>query len=190
MPPAPRHRANSRPPILPRQRGRSGRLRDQRGGGLVVAPSGTCFERFLEDAAYRRAIVSADLALPDSGAMVALWTLLTGRALNRISGYAYIQKLLATIDLREVFWILPHARAQDRLLAWSRDLAGADSQIPPSAIRLPHFPPPHSQFRNPRSALRIFPSLPPPAISRPSTTSKSPMRRSLPGCANDNRVTS
>lgn len=98
-------------------------------GGLLVAPSGTCFERFLEDAEYRRAIVTADLALPDSGAMVALWRLRTGRSLCRISGLTYLKTLLATIDLREVLWVLPHARAEQCLRGWtSRN----------SAIRNPH----------------------------------------------------
>ncbi len=32
-------------------------------GGLLVAPSGTCFERFCRDEAYRRAIISADVVL-------------------------------------------------------------------------------------------------------------------------------
>ena len=47
-------------------------------GGLLVAPSGTCFERFLEDENYRRAITTADAALPDSGLMVLLWRRLRG----------------------------------------------------------------------------------------------------------------
>ncbi|HMJ06585.1 MAG TPA: WecB/TagA/CpsF family glycosyltransferase [Chthoniobacterales bacterium] len=98
-------------------------------GGLLVAPSGTCFERFLEDSDYRCAIVSADVALPDSGAMAVLWTVRTGRALHRISGLAYVKELLRQVDLRDVFWVLPHARAQAQLLAWcaERGAEGNDS---------------------------------------------------------------
>src|ERR1700746_2859926 len=43
--------------------------------GLLVAPSGTCFARLREDEQYRRALVSADLAIADSGLMVVLWRL-------------------------------------------------------------------------------------------------------------------
>lgn len=91
-------------------------------GGLIVAPSGTCFERFLEDADYRRALLTADLVLPDSGLMVSLWRLLRGRKLNRISGLTYLQALLAEPAMREstrVLWILPKERAREKLLAWS-----------------------------------------------------------------------
>src|SRR5947207_2601806 len=35
-------------------------------GGFLVAPSGTCFARLLEDEPYRRAILAADLTIADS----------------------------------------------------------------------------------------------------------------------------
>jgi UDP-N-acetyl-D-mannosaminuronic acid transferase (WecB/TagA/CpsF family) len=38
--------------------------------GFLVAPSGTCFAHLSRDKAYRRAVSQADLAIPDSGAMV------------------------------------------------------------------------------------------------------------------------
>ena len=41
-----------------------------RHGGYLVAPSGTCFARLREDETYRRAMLSADLAIADSGLMV------------------------------------------------------------------------------------------------------------------------
>ena len=49
-------------------------------GGLLVAPSGTCFARLREDEMYRRALVAADLAIADSGLMVGLWRLLDVKA--------------------------------------------------------------------------------------------------------------
>ena len=49
-----------------------------RQGGFLVAPSGTCFARLRRDAAYREAMTHADLAIPDSGAMVLLWRILRG----------------------------------------------------------------------------------------------------------------
>lgn len=110
---------------------------------MVVAPSGTCFERFTEDAEYRRAILSADLVLPDSGAMVVLWRMLRGRKLPRISGLAYLKQLLGEIDLRDVLWVLPHARAREKLLEWSEGIAkfelrNSNRQDSQPAIRNPH----------------------------------------------------
>ncbi len=90
---------------------------------LVVAPSGTCFDRFLRDANYRRAILSADIVLPDSGLMVLLWRLLRRRRLQRVSGLAYLKQLLEqpTIDLSgNVLWILPNERSRKKWIAWAR----------------------------------------------------------------------
>ena len=90
-------------------------------GGLLVAPSGTCFERFLQDEEYRRAIVAADVVLPDSGLMVVLWRLLRGRSINRISGLAYVKELSGLNNIRgnnPTIWVLPYAKAREKLLAW------------------------------------------------------------------------
>lgn len=92
-----------------------------RSGGLLVAPSGTCFQRLLEDDDYRRAIASADIALPDSGLMVTLWRLLRGRSINRISGLAYLKALLAHCtpkEIAEIFWVLPNERSRAKLISW------------------------------------------------------------------------
>ncbi len=89
-------------------------------GGLVVAPSGTCFERFMCDADYRRAIISAEVALPDSGLMVTLWRLLRRRPIQRISGLAYLKTLLDSSVLGPAtIWVLPNERSRTRLLQWS-----------------------------------------------------------------------
>ena len=109
--------------------------------GLVVAPSGTCFERFLEDEIYRRAILSADLVLPDSGAMVSIWRLLHDRSLNRISGLAYLKALLERVNWHEVLWVLPHARAQERLLAWSETQSSTSGVSPSACYRAPFYGP-------------------------------------------------
>ena len=55
-------------------------------GGLLVAPSGTCFARLRADKIYRRAIIAADLAIADSSLMVLLWRLLRRQKVERISG--------------------------------------------------------------------------------------------------------
>jgi exopolysaccharide biosynthesis WecB/TagA/CpsF family protein len=92
-------------------------------GGFLVAPSGTCFARLLEDEPYRRAILAADLAIADSGLMVLIWRLLRREKIRRISGLRYLQHLLAKFrgeTNTEIFWVLPSERARQKLLDWSR----------------------------------------------------------------------
>jgi UDP-N-acetyl-D-mannosaminuronic acid transferase (WecB/TagA/CpsF family) len=91
-------------------------------GGLLVAPSGTCFARLQRDPDYRRAVTSADLALADSGFMVTLWRLLRGQRIRRISGLAYLKRLVNEPAVRlsgATFWILPNAAAREKVLAWA-----------------------------------------------------------------------
>ena len=100
-------------------------------GGLAVAPSGTCFERFLDDADYRRAIVTADLALADSGLMVTLWRVLRRRKVQRISGLTYLKELLSQPRIFEngrTLWILPNASSRQKLQDWS---AAQDHPVSP-----------------------------------------------------------
>jgi exopolysaccharide biosynthesis WecB/TagA/CpsF family protein len=92
-------------------------------GGFLVAPSGTCFARLRKDEIYRRAILSADLAIADSGLVVSTWRLLQHENVQRISGLKYLKQLLEKLKgegTEEVFWILPSERAQQKLFDWSR----------------------------------------------------------------------
>jgi exopolysaccharide biosynthesis WecB/TagA/CpsF family protein len=91
----------------------------QRRGGYLVAPSGTCFARLREDEPYRRAMLSADLAIADSGLMALTWRLLRREKIQRISGLTYLKQLLAELKREEsarVFWVLPDERARQKLL--------------------------------------------------------------------------
>jgi N-acetylglucosaminyldiphosphoundecaprenol N-acetyl-beta-D-mannosaminyltransferase len=93
-----------------------------RRGGFLIAPSGTCFARLREDERYRRAVLSADLAIADSGFMVLLWRLLQREKVERISGLKYLKHLLRKLKsdgTGEVFWIVPNERAKQKLLTWS-----------------------------------------------------------------------
>jgi len=93
------------------------------GGGLLVAPSGTCFARLREDEVYRRAVLTGDLAIADSGLMVVLWRLLRREKVTRISGLKYLKHLVSKLKgagSREVFWILPSEEARQKLVDWSR----------------------------------------------------------------------
>ena len=97
-----------------------------RDGGYLVAPSATCFTRLREDESYRRAIFTADLAIADSGLMVVLWHLLRRERVQRISGLKYLKHLLAELKAkgnRDVFWVLPNKRAEQKLFDWSRSEA-------------------------------------------------------------------
>ena len=90
-----------------------------RHGGYLVAPSGTCFTRLREDEPYRRAMLSADLAIADSGLMVLPWRLLRREKIQRISGLKYLKQLLTTLKREEkarLFWILPNESARQKLL--------------------------------------------------------------------------
>jgi exopolysaccharide biosynthesis WecB/TagA/CpsF family protein len=94
-----------------------------RHGGFLVAPSGTCFARLREDETYRHAVVSADLAIADSGLMVVLWRLLRGENVGRISGLKYLKHLIGKLKGEgntRVFWVLPSESARQKLLDWSR----------------------------------------------------------------------
>src|SRR5262245_66204811 len=84
-------------------------LMDRR-GGVLIAPSGTCFARLREDEVYRRAVLGADLAIADSGLMVVLWRLLRRENVERISGLKYLRHLLGKLKdegIETVFWVLP-----------------------------------------------------------------------------------
>ena len=94
-----------------------------RHGGLLVAPSGTCFVRLRRDQRYRRAMLAADLAIADSGLMVLVCRLLRRGNIHRISGLKYLKHLLRRVKGErnaEVFWVLPTEQAQRKLCDWSR----------------------------------------------------------------------
>jgi UDP-N-acetyl-D-mannosaminuronic acid transferase (WecB/TagA/CpsF family) len=89
--------------------------------GLIVAPSGTCFDRLRHDEVYRCAVTNAEIVLPDSGFMVLLWQLLRGQHITRISGLAYLKELLARPDLRSAastIWVLPNDNAREKAAGW------------------------------------------------------------------------
>jgi N-acetylglucosaminyldiphosphoundecaprenol N-acetyl-beta-D-mannosaminyltransferase len=91
-------------------------------GGLLVAPSGTCFARLQHDSGYRQAVTSANLALADSGLMVMLWRILRRERISRISGLAYLKELIKRPEVRQsgvTFWILPNAAAQAKAESWA-----------------------------------------------------------------------
>ena len=93
-----------------------------RAGGVVVVPAAPAMVKLRSDEVYRRAMVSADLAIPDSGLMVLLWKILRREALTRISGLVYLKHLITGAAFRESersFFVLPTNSAKTKLLNWA-----------------------------------------------------------------------
>ena len=94
-------------------------------GGLLVVPAAPALVKISEDADYRRAVTSADMAIADSGAMVLIWKILTGRRVERISGLKFLKRLvarLASIPEARVLWIVPSEDAHDKTITWLRKM--------------------------------------------------------------------
>jgi len=105
--------------------------------GLLVVPAAPALVKLCEDEGYRRALTSADMAIADSGAMVLLWRIFTGRRVERISGLKFLKRLVARLASHpeeRVLWIVPSERAHEKTIAWLRsvNLTGtADFYIAP-----------------------------------------------------------
>jgi UDP-N-acetyl-D-mannosaminuronic acid transferase (WecB/TagA/CpsF family) len=90
-------------------------------GGLVVVPAAPALVELQTNPEYREAVFNADLAITDSGLMVLIWRLLTGRRLTRVSGLKYLKLLFEMKALHppeSVLWIMPNAAARAQNLAW------------------------------------------------------------------------
>jgi len=94
-------------------------------GGLLTAPSGPGLGYdLLHEPAYRRALEASDLVLTDSGFMVLLWRLRTGRRLPRNSGLAFLRVWLNRDVMRRpgaVLWVMPSEAEAQYTLAWLED---------------------------------------------------------------------
>src|SRR5438270_8519647 len=105
--------------------------------GLLVVPAAPALVKICEDKEYRRAVTSADMAIADSGAMVLLWKIFTGRRVERISGLKFLKRLVARITAHpdeRVLWVVPSEHAHEKTIAWLRSInltATADFYIAP-----------------------------------------------------------
>ena len=99
-------------------------------GGLVVAPSGPGLAYDLVHVpAYRVALEAADVVLTDSGFLVMLWRLRTGRGVRRISGLAFLRAFLASeAAKRKILWVMPSAEEMRRTIGWLRARGWATSE--------------------------------------------------------------
>jgi len=106
-------------------------------GGLLVVPAAPTLLKLCDDEEYRRAVISSDMVIADSGAMVVLWRIFTGRRVERISGLKFLKQLVARLgsQLQErVLWIVPNEGAHQKTIAWLRRvnlLSTADFYVAP-----------------------------------------------------------
>ena len=106
-------------------------------GGLLVVPAAPALVKLSEDEGYRRALTSADMVIADSGAMVLLWKIFTGRHVERISGLKFLKRLVARLashSNERVLWIVPSEHAHEKTIAWLRSAnltASADFYMAP-----------------------------------------------------------
>jgi UDP-N-acetyl-D-mannosaminuronic acid transferase (WecB/TagA/CpsF family) len=111
-----------------------------RDGGVLVVPAAPALVRLQYDPIYREAITRADGAIPDSGLMVLVWRVLGGGKLHRISGLAYLLRLIqepAFGMVGQTFFVLPTEEAKTKLLGWAgrnRPVRAQDCYV------APHYP--------------------------------------------------
>src|SRR5437588_9374309 len=94
-------------------------------GGLLVVPAAPALVKLQSDEGYRRALISADMAIADSGAMVLLWKIFTGRRVERISGLKFLKHLVSWLAARpseRVLWIVPSEAAHEKTINWLRQV--------------------------------------------------------------------
>jgi UDP-N-acetyl-D-mannosaminuronic acid transferase (WecB/TagA/CpsF family) len=91
-------------------------------GGYLVVPAAPALVRLQKDEIYSRAMVNADVVIPDSGLMVLLWKVLHRKGLTRISGLAYLKHLIHEPEFRHadrVLFVLPSELSKSKLLGWA-----------------------------------------------------------------------
>ncbi|MGO9339689.1 MAG: WecB/TagA/CpsF family glycosyltransferase [Terracidiphilus sp.] len=93
-------------------------------GGLVVVPAAPALTNLSHDKEYREALLGADFALADSALMVALWNLIEGDAIPKLSGLKYLRALIERPEFCAAgssFWIMPTAPSALRNVNWLND---------------------------------------------------------------------
>ena len=100
-----------------------------RRGGLLVAPAAPSMINFCRDEDYRRALLSAELAIADSGFMVLLWKFFTGERVPRISGLEHVKRLLEHESVREpgaVLWVVATETSREKLVEFLTGTEGRE----------------------------------------------------------------
>jgi len=90
-------------------------------GGLLVVPAAPALKDLPLNPAYREALLGADLTITDSAFMVLLWNMLQRDSIPRVSGLAYLRRLLLEDDFRKpgnTFWIMASPASSARHITW------------------------------------------------------------------------
>jgi UDP-N-acetyl-D-mannosaminuronic acid transferase (WecB/TagA/CpsF family) len=103
-------------------------------GGLLVVPAAPALKDLPMNPGYREALLGADLTITDSAFMVLLWNLIQRDSVPRVSGLAYLRRLLQEEDFRKAgntFWIMASPASSERHRAWlaSQGIDTPDSYI-------------------------------------------------------------
>lgn len=102
--------------------------------GCIVMPAAPALVKLNYDDDYRRALLGADLVLPDSGFVAVLSRLATHQQLSPISGVDYLRRLLALDAFRtnaDTVWLVRSAAAKEKALAF---LEGQGIAVAPENI--------------------------------------------------------
>ena len=100
-----------------------GAVEQVRRGGLLVVPAAPALKDLVANAAYREALLNADVAITDSAFMVMIWNFIEGDSLPRVSGLEYLRTLLRLDEVRapgNTFWIMAGETSAKRNLEWLR----------------------------------------------------------------------
>ena len=93
----------------------------ERNGGYIVIPAAPALIKLNYDEEYRRAMQNADLATADSGLLVLLSRLATGRKIKCISGISYFKHLLERGGFQAgetIFWVFASNRSKEKAVEW------------------------------------------------------------------------
>ncbi len=101
-------------------------------GGLLLVPAAPALKDLQTQPAYREALLSADVIIPDSAYMVLLWRLLQRHGIRRVSGLEYMRELLQRPTVREsgsTLWVMAGKRSAELNLTY---LAAGGVEVPES----------------------------------------------------------
>lgn len=93
-------------------------------GGLLVVPAAPALKDIDCNAAYREALLNADLCITDSAFMVLIWNRISKQKIHRLSGLKYLRELLRRDDPHRpgnVVWIMAAPSSAQKNLVWLRE---------------------------------------------------------------------
>lgn len=90
-------------------------------GGLLVVPAAPALKEMATNAAYREALLDADVAITDSAFMVMAWNVIERDNLKRVSGLRYLHALLQREEARRpgnTLWVMAGKASAQTNLKW------------------------------------------------------------------------